>query len=361
MHSRSVLAALAAAAALAGSAVPAHASLLLDRDTRYESIKVAYIGTQQVAEVTYLRAGAVRHVLVWGAINARNPSPTTPQVRFRVNYSGGYGSFRWGSSTWSYIARHNVCHRAALGLAAAVAQCTITAGSGKGQHWALQKWQRDLPNMGVRPSTGLESAQELHVSHWNGQPATLWLKWDWSYPASMYPHLYGALSYHGVAVYGFSSTSTGNPLDGYGRNIYTDLQTTHWNTAWSPGGHWYRFNSFLSHKSRGDFCATVFPSFPWLPHVTRNPFGATAYRATVVGPGVTPDVRWQGPAPTATSTPYTAGGFVGGVYLKGLTLPLAPAVSTAQTQSWTALNDEQIAIAGGPGSSDKCATVYGPH
>ena len=368
MRSRTLLLApIALAAGLAGSAVPAHASLLLDRDTHYESLKVAYIGGQQVAEVTYSRSGSWHHVLVWGAIDARRPSPTIPQIKFKVNYSGGYGSFAWGRNTWSYIANHNVCtNHASLGLQLVVTQCTVASGAGKGQHWALQAWQRELPNMGISPTSSAEAAWELHVSHWNGSPAKLWLKWDWYAKNDPLPHGYGALGYQGYPVFGYLNTPTGNQLDGYGRNIYVDIQTTHWGwainktPAYSQADHWYRFNAFLTHQSRGDFCTTVFSKFPW-ESATRDPYGATGFRATAVGPGVSPDVRWSGPAPTGSSTPY-APGFANGGYLYGAAVaPLVqPLLTTTETNLWRSLDDEQIQIASGSNPTDKCATVYGP-
>ncbi|HET7856658.1 MAG TPA: hypothetical protein VFL41_09405, partial [Gaiellaceae bacterium] len=47
-----------------------------------------------VALLTYRSEGRLRHVLAWGAINARTPTRGTSQVRFRIDYSGGWGSRR---------------------------------------------------------------------------------------------------------------------------------------------------------------------------------------------------------------------------------------------------------------------------
>jgi hypothetical protein len=92
-------------------------------------------------------------------------------------------------------------------------------------------------------------------------------------------------------VYGFNATSTGNPLDTYGRNIYVDT----YNSAYGAG--WKRENSFLTHRPNGNFCYGFYkhnlPS--WYPNAgALRPAGNGArYRATVIGPGVTPDVRWS--------------------------------------------------------------------
>ena len=58
------------------------------------------VNKQGIALVTYkTQQGAVRHVLVWGAINANAPSPDVPQVRFKYDYSGGWKS-RHNANYW---------------------------------------------------------------------------------------------------------------------------------------------------------------------------------------------------------------------------------------------------------------------
>jgi hypothetical protein len=62
-----------------------------------------------------------------------------------------------------------------------------------------------------------------------------------------------------------------------------------------------RFNGFLAHNPRGNFCAGVFSNL-----FGRGPAGrGSAYRATAMGPGVTPIVMWEGPGPGR----YQPGGF----------------------------------------------------
>ena len=85
-------------------------------------------------------------------------------------------------------------------------------------------------------------------------------------------------------MHGFRSTAGGNPLDTFGRNLYVDT----FNSAYGPG--WKRENSFLMHKGTGTFC------YGFYPHGS-HPIGkGERYRATIIGPGVTPDVMWQGNA-----------------------------------------------------------------
>ena len=144
------------------------------------------------------------------------PSTAHKQVKFNLDYSGGYGSF--GTGYWKSIAANNVCGPyTGPPLAWKVVACTTP----NGQNWALQAWQRLLPNSGEKPKSALQSAWELQVSHWTGPLPVLWLKWDWIYNGR-FDHLYGKFSYNGVAVHGFTHTSAGNPTDSYGRNVYVD-------------------------------------------------------------------------------------------------------------------------------------------
>ena len=114
-----------------------------------------------------------------------------------------------------------------------------------GSYWALQAWQRGLPNYGVAPSPP-QAVRELRLSHWTGEPAELTIKTDWAY--RRYDHLYGSFTYNGGGVFGFRSTRFGVPLDTFGRNVYVDT----FNSAYGAG--WKRENSFLSHRPGGTFC-----------------------------------------------------------------------------------------------------------
>jgi hypothetical protein len=283
---------IATAALLAVSPASALASQMIDRSATHVSIAV---NSQRRAVVSYMRGGTWHHVLVWGAINALPPSKSHPQVKFSIDYSGGYGSF--GSGYWKQIVKHNVCGPyTGPKLAWMVVACTTPSG----QNWALQSWQRELPNSGKKADAH-ERAPELHVSHWTGPLPVLWMKWDWVY-SGRYDHLYGKFSYKGQAVHGFGNNGLGNPTDSYGRNIYVDtLDPPAWRVGYRQPGGWMRFNGFLSHKPRGNFCAGVFGNL-----FGRGPAGTgRAYRASVMGPGVTPIVFWEGPAPGS----YAPGGF----------------------------------------------------
>ena len=154
--------------------------------------------------------------------------------------------------------------------------------AGDGSYWAVQSWQRMLPNYGVQPSAE-QAAWELRLSHWTGPIAVLEVKTNWAY--RRYDHLYGRLTYLGTPVYGFRATWSGVPLDTFGRNLYVDT----FNSRYGAG--WRRENSFLTHTGSGAFCYGFFPHGP-------HPEGSgLRYRGTIIGPGVTPDVYWEGAAP----------------------------------------------------------------
>ncbi len=263
---------LLAALLVALPAAPAHGSQLIDRNA--SGVKLAVNGKGE-ALLTYSSGGKLKHVLAWDAVNAIAPTTARQQVAFDLDYAGGYG--KHGAGYWKTFG--SVCgdyDGPALGWL--VTACKAPDGS----YWALQAWQRALPNYGV-PSTAERSVWELHLSHWTGDIAVLTIKQDWSY--RRFHHLYGSLTYNGSGVFGFRSTRFGVPLDTFGRNIYVDT----FNSAY--GGGWKRENSFLAHRTKGTFC------YGFYPH-GKNPIGqGTKYRATVIGPGVTPDILWQGTAP----------------------------------------------------------------
>jgi hypothetical protein len=249
----------AAAAFLLVLALPglAHGSLIVDRDVSGITLRVS----GSTALVNYMKHGAHRSVELKGAINARPPQPGTPQVAFNVNYKA---AARKGGSCLPYTGP-------ALPL-------LITACDGPdGSHWALQRWQRLMPNYG-----GATAAAEIHASHWTGDLPQLEVWLDYSF-RGRFQHLFGRFTYEGAPVHGFASTRTGVPLDPYGRNVYLDTLDS------SYGAGWRRENSFLAHKGTGVFC------YGFYPHNGR-PGTGTAYRLTVQGPGVTPLIAWTAPA-----------------------------------------------------------------
>jgi hypothetical protein len=265
-----VLAVAVAAAAIV--AQTANASQLIDRNAH--GIKLAVNGKGE-ALLSYTSSGRAKHVLAWGAVNALAPTTSRPQVAFKLDYAGGWGKYHknywqtFGKSCGKYDGPP---------LAWFVTACKAPDGS----YWALQAWQRELPDYGVTP-TAAQSVWELRLSHWKGELPVLDITLDWAY--RQFDQLFGTYTYRGVPVFGFHSTSVGNPLDTFGRNVYVDTLDS------AYGSGWKRDNSFLTHTGRGSFC------YGFYPHGGHPPGKGAQYRATVEGPGVTPDVMWQGSAP----------------------------------------------------------------
>jgi hypothetical protein len=259
-------------ALLAGSHATARASELIDRNA--SGVRLAVNRSGQ-ALLSYHAGGNTRRVLAWGAVNAIEPTTARRQVEFKLDYSGGWGTFR--RDVWRSF--KNACRPydgPALGWL--LTACKAPDGS----YWAVQRWQRMLPNYGAAPSSQ-QAVWELRLSHWTGPIAVLEIKLDWAY--RRYDHLYGRFTYLGRPVHGFRATPSGVPLDTFGRNLYVDTLDS------AYGGGWRRENSFLTHRDSGGFC------YGFYPHGPRPAGNGLGYRATIIGPGVTPDILWQSSAP----------------------------------------------------------------
>jgi hypothetical protein len=258
-------------AALVGAGA-APASELIDRNA--SGVKLA-VDAKGRALLTYRARGRVQRVLAWGAINARPPDPKLKQVKFKLDYAGGWGAFR--TQVWKTF--KDACRPYdGPSLQWYVTGCLAPDGT----YWAVQSWQRMLPNFGLDP-TAAQAVWELRLAHWRGDAPELTIKLDWAY--RRYDHLYGTYAYLGHPIFGFRVTPTGAPLDTHGRNLYLDTL----DSAYGPG--WKRENSFLAQNPGGNFCYGFFPH-------GNHPIGkGTRYRATIIGPGVTPDAYWESAAP----------------------------------------------------------------
>ena len=252
----------------------AFASELIDRNAA--SVKLA-VNAHGEALLTYHAEGKLKHVLAAGATNAIAPTQARKQVEFKLDYAGGWGKYH--RDYWkTFGARCGAYDGPALHWM--VTACKAPDGS----YWAVQKWQRMLPNYGLAPNAS-SGVWELRLSHWTGDIAQLSVNTDWAW--HQWDHLYGTFTYGGSPVYGFKSKPSGEPLDTFGRNLYVDTL----NSAYGTG--WKRENSFLVHNPTGAFCYSV------NPHGNRPAGKGQRYRATIIGPGVTPDVYWEGAAPGA--------------------------------------------------------------
>jgi len=274
---RLLLTAGLAATGFVVTAAPASGSEpLADANVSLASLEVNGKGE---ALVTYKRSdGQVRHVLVWGALNARAPSAEAPQVRFRWDYAGGWGKYRNGK----YWARFKNRCRPYDGppLPLLVAACKAPNGT----YWTIQAWQRRLPLLGFDPWLPRHSNWELHVAHWSGPLPVLEVHPNWTYDGR-WQGLFGRYSYLGAPVYGLGATAKGVPKDKYGRNLYIDTL----NSAYGPG--WKRESGILTHSGTGTFCHSFVPQRPFSGYPSQEVRPAAAgerHRITVGGPGVTP-------------------------------------------------------------------------
>jgi hypothetical protein len=290
--------------ALAASAfaAPAFASeALVDTNVKLTSFAV---NTKGEALVSYVRSdGKPRYVLFWGAVNANAPlDPNVKQVRFSRDYAGGWGKYR-NASYWKTF--KNACAPYdGPALPYLVSACKAPDGS----YWALQSWQRGLPLLGFDPWKPSQTAYELHLSHWTGDLPKLEVYVHWTY-GGQWQGLFGKLTYAGSPVHGFGSTGDGNPRDRYGRNLYIDT----FNSVYGAG--WRRESGILAHTPTGTFCHSFVPQkpFPGYPSQnTRPPAPGERYRVTVMGPGVTPVIAWEGSG--LTSADRAAAGSITAVF-----------------------------------------------
>jgi hypothetical protein len=255
---RALTASVVALLTLAGTA--AASNLVTDSAT---NVRLAV--SSSAALITYTRNGLAQQAYAWGAVNARFPSRVRPQVEFQVAYNRGHaapgGCLPYDGPPLPWL----------------VVACRAPDGS----YWAVQSWRRRLPNYGLAPTPD-QAVLELRVSHWKGPLHVFTVKQDWAY--RRFHHLYGSVAYLGHPMYGFATTSWGDPTDRYGVLIYVDT----FNSAYGAG--WQRENSFVTHKPKGIFC------YGFYPHAGHPPGRGANYRATVVGPGVLPDTMWSRPA-----------------------------------------------------------------
>ena len=271
-------------------AIGAAASDRLALNAAHVSLAVSADG--KTAVVSYRSGRAVRHALVWGAVDALPPSQSVPQVRFKIDWTGGWethGNARW----WQRIGNHCQAYDGPR-LDALVAACRAPDGS----YWALQTWQPSLPHRGYPPYKAGQTDWELDVSHWTTPLAQLEVHADWAFDGQAH-NLFGRLLYNDVPVHGFHTVKgTGAPQDRYGRSLYIDT----FDSAYGSG--WKRETSIVFRNPTGVFCYSFWPTHDVsLPGKPARPAGNGAkYRIEVLGPGVTPNLSVVVPDPGSWDT-----------------------------------------------------------
>ena len=204
--------------------------------------------------------GVKRHVLYWGAVNWAE--------KFNRDYSGG-----WKSKVADYKRFSNNCKPyTGPRLPLMIAGCDAKDGS----HWALQQWQRLWNNYG-----GSKAANELYISHWKGDagrardPDRLQLPRQAPAPVGQ--------------VHVPRQAGLRHEVDDQGRAARQARAATSTSTT-STKQTWRRVNSFLTHPPTAGFCYT-FANHPASSPGWNGQGTGDAYRATAIGPGVTPVVQ----------------------------------------------------------------------
>jgi hypothetical protein len=238
-------------------------------------VALAVSADGKTAVVTYRSRGALHHALLWGAVNALPPSQTVPQVRFKIDWTGGWATHRNGR-WWQLLGNHCSAYDGPQ-LVALVAACRAPDGS----YWALQAWQPNLPHRGFPPYKAGQTDWELEVHA------------DWAFDGQAH-NLFGRLLYNGVPVHGFHTVKgTGAPEDRYGRGLYINT----FDSAYGSG--WKRETSIVFRNPTGVFCYSFWPTHDVsLPGQPARPAGdGSKYRIDVLGPGVTPNLAVVVPDP----------------------------------------------------------------
>ena len=147
------------------------------------------------ALVTFKEGGKLKHVLFCGAVNAIPPKAGGKPTTFKIDYSGGWKTLKQREPT---TRRSRTCAASAGTTGRRCRSRCSPARRADGSYWALQRWQRMLPNLGFAPWRPEQSVQELHISHWKGALPALTVKMNWAW-GGQYEQLVGTYTYAGKA------------------------------------------------------------------------------------------------------------------------------------------------------------------
>ena len=265
------------AAVVAAVFVPAaSSSQLIDRNAKDIQLATNRNGE---ALITYRAGGKLKHVLAWGGAQC-DRADTGPGDRSRSSSTTRAATGSTGATTGR---RSTTCARPTPGHR--FHGRSRRASRPTARYWALQAWQRELPDLGLTPQPA-QAVWELRLSHWTGDLPQLDIHMDWAY--RRYDHLFGTLTYKNMPEFGFASTAGGEPLD----TLRPQHLCRHVRLCVRPGVE-AREQLPRPHRQRRLLLRL-------LPTPERKPAArgrGLRYRATVIGPGVTPDVTWEGLAP----------------------------------------------------------------
>jgi hypothetical protein len=212
-------------------------------------------------------------------------------VKFKIDYAGGWGAFR-KPGYWKTF--KNACKPYdGPQLFGFVTGCKGPDGS----WWAIQGWVRNEAMRGFAPFKPQHTAIEYHLSHWTGPLAEFEVWQNWTYGGDL-QGFFGQLRYDGKPVYGTRSPSP-TVTDVFARNVYIDTLGSIY------GDGWKRDTAINTHKGNGGFCYSFVVQSPpggypgtkggYPSNEPRGPGLGDRHRITVMGPGATPVLRWEGP------------------------------------------------------------------
>ena len=277
-----ILLGLVAFAVLASPAPAVASEHLGDRDVSFLSLKVNARGE---ALVSYRRAdGQRRDVLIWGAVNAHSPDADRPQVSFRYDYSGGWKSHGTAEYARSFKDTCRAVRRSGRSSSASPRARRPTGRTGRcraggGSHRCAVS-PRSAPSTTPSSSMSRTGRARSRCSRFRRTGPT----------AGRCRGCSAALTYQGEAVYGFRTPSA-TRSDPYARFVYIDT----FNSVYGPG--WKRDTGIVTHRGNGAFCYSFVAQAPPPGYPSREPRGpgnGERHRVTVMGPGVTPVVQWEG-------------------------------------------------------------------
>jgi hypothetical protein len=280
VRTATILAVVCAAAVCASSA--RSAQLITNQGATQVELQVNDKGE---ALLSYKSKGKLHRVLVWGALNAKQPSKGAKQVEFKLDYSGGWKTHH--TKYWETFPAK--CDKYdGPDVPNVVAACKAPDGS----WWVAQSFQQLLPDLGYLPWLPIQKADWLFISHFTGPVALIEAGMDWIYDGK-WQQIFVRVTYRGKPVFGFGSTKYGVPTDAFGRIVYVDTHNSKY------GAGWRRENASLTHNPTGLFCYGLSPHDPTTggyrhpPGQTtpRGPGTGDKYRLSVNGPGVTPFVE----------------------------------------------------------------------
>ena len=193
-------------------AVPATASAseIIDRNANDVSLKVAQNGQ---ALVSYSARGKRWNVLAWGALNALHPTPAGKQVEFKLDYSGGYGTYK-KRRLEDVQERLPRVRRPRAAVVRRRLQGVPTAPTG-----------RSSPGSGCCRTTASrrrpkQSVWELRLSHFRGELPVLTVNLNWAY--SKFHHIFGSFTYLGRPC---TASSRRPPASRWTRSAATSTST----------------------------------------------------------------------------------------------------------------------------------------